>query len=115
MRNIKGFHILAELYGCPAKKLEKASYLKLVLTESAKKAGFNIVGKSFYQFKPRGATGVVLLASSHISAHTWPEHNFVALDVYSCKGKVAAKKAVNYLIKQFEPRKVRTKEIVRYK
>ena len=29
-------------------------------------------------------TGVVVLAESHLSIHTWPESGYVTLDVYVC-------------------------------
>ena len=43
-----------------------------------------IVGDRFFQFKPQGVTGTVLLAESHLAIHTWPEAGFVAVDVYVC-------------------------------
>ena len=32
-----------------------------------------------------GITGFVLIAESHISIHTFPERNYVNIDVFSCK------------------------------
>ncbi len=43
-----------------------------------------VVGDVFHQFAPSGVTGVVLLAESHLSVHTWPELRFAAVDVYVC-------------------------------
>ena len=43
-----------------------------------------VVGDVFHQFAPVGVTGVVLLAESHLSVHTWPELRFAAVDVYVC-------------------------------
>jgi S-adenosylmethionine decarboxylase len=39
----------------------------------------------FHTFSPQGGvTGVLLLAESHISIHTWPERGFAAIDLFMC-------------------------------
>jgi len=63
--------------------------------------GLIIVGRCFHQFEPHGVTGVLLLAHSHLSVHTWPALNFVAVDVFSCKSKDDAEKAFQLLIEKF--------------
>jgi S-adenosylmethionine/arginine decarboxylase-like enzyme len=42
------------------------------------------VGELFFQFRPEGVSGVVLIAESHISIHTWPETGYAAADIYTC-------------------------------
>ena len=37
-----------------------------------------------HHFNPQGVSGVVVLAESHISIHTWPETGYVALDIFMC-------------------------------
>ncbi|MBI2940269.1 MAG: adenosylmethionine decarboxylase, partial [Chloroflexi bacterium] len=36
------------------------------------------------QFEPHGVTVVVIIAESHLSIHTWPEHGYAAVDVFTC-------------------------------
>ena len=43
-----------------------------------------IVNSVFHTFAPQGVTGVVVVEESHFSIHTWPEHGYVAVDVYTC-------------------------------
>ena len=112
---VKGFHILADLHGCQSEFLENSSSLKKILLSAAKKAEFIVVGKSFHQFEPKGATGILLLSTSHISAHTWPELGFVALDIYSCSGKEKAMKALEECIASFKPSKKIVKQVNRYR
>jgi S-adenosylmethionine decarboxylase proenzyme len=38
----------------------------------------------FYQFHPQGVTGMLVLSTSHISIHTWPEERYASLDFYTC-------------------------------
>jgi len=115
MQEKKGFHILAELYGCPREMTEKIGPLRNVMLRAAEKSGFVVVGDIFHQFSPFGATGVILISTSHISAHTWPEHDFVAMDIYSCDGKKKAKLAFVYCKKMLKPTKIKVKEVERFR
>ncbi|WP_264802183.1 adenosylmethionine decarboxylase, partial [Ameyamaea chiangmaiensis] len=44
-----------------------------------------ILHSHFHHFTPNGGvSGVVVLAESHISIHTWPERNYAAVDIFMC-------------------------------
>ena len=38
----------------------------------------------FHEFNPFGISGVVVIAESHLSIHTWPEYRYAAVDIFSC-------------------------------
>jgi len=59
-------------------------HLERIMNRIAEKCGFTVVNRAFHQFEPHGATGVLVLAESHFSAHTYPEMNKVYLDVFCC-------------------------------
>lgn len=46
---------------------------------------FNILNKAEYQFTPQGITIIYMLSESHISIHTFPEKNYAAMDIYTCR------------------------------
>jgi len=77
-----GLHLLIDLQGCIG--LTDAAFLEEVLRGAAAAAEATVIGASFHHFGGGGVTGVVLLAESHISIHTWPEHDFAALDIFMC-------------------------------
>lgn len=108
-----GHHILVDLYGCPAEKLEKLDVVKKLLWNVVKESDFNALGDSWHQFQPFGVTGIILLAESHISIHTWPENNSAAVDIFSCSGTEKAEKAFKTLLKMFTPKKHVVKEVQR--
>jgi len=64
--------------------VSQAHHLERIMNRIAEKCGFTVVNRAFHQFEPHGATGVLVLAESHFSAHTYPEMNKVYLDVFCC-------------------------------
>jgi len=80
-----GQHLLADLSGIDAKKLGSCEALDALLREAAAAAQARVLFSHFHAFgEGQGVTGVVLLAESHISIHTWPEHGFAAADIFMC-------------------------------
>ena len=63
--------------------------------KTAQAAGATILAAHFHHFGAgAGVTGVLLLAESHLSIHTWPEHHFAALDIYLCSGDIERARSV---------------------
>jgi len=108
-----GFEILANFIGCSAELLNDMEKIKSILLDVAGKAGFTQVGECFYKFEPQGVTGIVLLAESHLSVHTWPEFGSAAVDIFSCAGKENAERALILLKDAFKPRRVTVHRIER--
>lgn len=80
-----GQHILADLYGIALEHLNDAVLIEALLNAGAAAAGATILSSHFHHFGAgQGVTGVVLLAESHISIHTWPEAGYAALDIFMC-------------------------------
>ena len=85
MTHSPGTHALLDLYDCDAALLADAPALQALLQRAADVAGATTLAAHFHPFgEGMGVTGVLLLAESHISIHTWPEHGFAALDVFLC-------------------------------
>jgi S-adenosylmethionine decarboxylase len=64
--------------------LTDADELRAVLRDAAAAGGATIVGEEFYAFPNGGVTGVLLLAQSHLSIHTWPELALANVDLLTC-------------------------------
>lgn len=78
-----GRHLLADLYGCPV--LDDAALIETALRAAADSAGATVIGVHLHHFgEGHGVTGVALLAESHMSIHTWPEHGYAAVDIFLC-------------------------------
>jgi S-adenosylmethionine decarboxylase len=78
-----GMHLLVDLW--EATNLADPALIDRALCEAALAAGATILHSHFHHFSPNGGvSGVVVLAESHISIHTWPERNFAAVDIFMC-------------------------------
>jgi S-adenosylmethionine decarboxylase len=98
-----GSHVLADLYGISAELLRNGAALEALLCEAASRAGATVVGSHFHSFGTAdGVTGVVLLAESHISIHTWPESDFAAVDIFMC-GNANPHRALDALVDALAP------------
>ena len=107
-----GIHLIAEFWGC-RKIIEDPKEIKRILIEAAKAAGNIPLEVTFHKFSPQGMTGVVLLAESHIALHSWPEMNYLAIDIFTCGEKAMPKTALLVLKKYFQPKKVKIIKIKR--
>jgi S-adenosylmethionine decarboxylase len=80
-----GTHLLADFEGVAPALLLDAAVIEDALRQAALAAGARILHGHFHTFGAGGGvTGVLLLAESHISIHTWPEDGFAALDIFMC-------------------------------
>ncbi|ADC89312.1 S-adenosylmethionine decarboxylase proenzyme [Thermocrinis albus DSM 14484] len=106
MAKALGLHIIADLHGVNPELIDRVEDIRHLLETAVKVAGLTKISSHYYQFQPHGATGVVLLAESHISIHTWPEHGLATVDVYTCGDPAKAYKAMDYIISHLEPSRV---------
>lgn len=106
-----GIHLIAEFWG--GKIIEDAKKIKDILLKTAKVSHNTLLSVKIHKFSPQGITGFILLAESHIAIHTWPEMNYVAIDIFSCGTKGEPRKGLKYLKKVFQPKKVQVREIKR--
>ncbi|MES2299655.1 MAG: adenosylmethionine decarboxylase [Pseudomonadota bacterium] len=85
MHQPAGTHLLADLYGVDPALLGQCERIDALLRAGAQAAGAHVLHSHFHAFgEGQGVTGVVLLAESHISIHTWPEYGFAAADIFMC-------------------------------
>jgi len=92
-----GLHVLLDLEGCPETLLQDTAKIRVCLREAAMRAGATIVGEAFHTFDPPGVSGVLLIAESHLSIHTWPSLGKATLDVYTCGESFNAEAAADLL------------------
>ncbi len=98
--NALGRHILLDLKDCDKEALNNLSFLRSALVAAAIECGATVLGESFHPFHPQGVSGVVVIAESHLSIHTWPEYGYAAVDIFTCGTSVQPEKATEVLIEK---------------
>ena len=71
---------------------------------AATASGATILGESFHQFSPQGVSGVLIIAESHLTIHTWPEHGYAGADIFTCGTRVQPEKAAEVIIARMKPK-----------
>jgi S-adenosylmethionine decarboxylase proenzyme len=102
-----GTHLLIELYGCPPHALDDVPLVGNAMREAADKSGATTVATSFHEFEPHGVSGAVIIQESHYTIHTWPEHEYAAVDLFFCGDTVDVCKAVEVLRDRFAPSRMK--------
>ena len=98
--NALGRHLLVELHDCNKEALNDLGLLRDVMVKAAIDSGAVVLGDSFHHFNPQGVSGVVIIAESHLSIHTWPEYGYAAVDIFTCGTFVNPDKAAEVLIEK---------------
>lgn len=112
MMDALGRHLMIELWDCGS-GINRPSVVEAAIREGVREIGATLLNLSIHTFSPQGVTGVATLAESHFALHSWPEHGYLAADVFTCGDRVNPHALVDVLKKWFEPGSVDVKEVER--
>jgi S-adenosylmethionine decarboxylase len=106
-----GTHLILDFW--EAEKLDDLQVMESALRECVSQCGATLLHIHLHHFTPNGGiSGVVVLAESHISVHTWPERNFAAFDIFMC-GRARPEEAIAILKRAFSPKIMNISENLR--
>lgn len=109
----RGKHLILDLWGCENGTLTNTAKIEEVMKSAAVDAGATVLFSNMHHFGGEyGVTGVVGLAESHMSIHTYPEHGYASLDVYMC-GDLDPCDTLKTLTSYFKPTEVNAKTLIR--
>ena len=78
-----GVHVIIDVW--KAKNLTDPKFIDQVFRKAAESAGATVLHSHFHHFTPdQGVSGVLVLAESHMSIHTWPDRGYASIDIYMC-------------------------------
>lgn len=119
MRKTVGKHIIADLYLCNFDFLRQKNikFIKTYVSRSIKDCGLTDVGSIYKKFSDGSFSANISLIESHLTFHTWPEIDYISLDIFVCNYKRDNSKKALCLFKKmmvlFKPKKIIKKIILR--
>ncbi|WP_051355841.1 adenosylmethionine decarboxylase [Acetobacterium malicum] len=100
-----GTHVFGELYGVSYENLDSIDQLEEILTRGIEESKAKCLGIMTKKFKPNGVTLLALLSESHVSVHTYPEHNALFIDAFTCGTLCDPRVIINTFIQKLHPEK----------
>ena len=105
-QNTSGKHMICDIKNITNHTLlSTPKQITDMLDNICKKYNYTILQKSTHEFEPQGFTAIYLLSESHISIHTFPEKQYAAIDIYTCRqypDNQVYLEIYDYLIEQFQ-------------
>jgi len=83
-----GRQMTVEFYDCDARILADSGRMEEIFVLAAQEANATVISSHFHGFMPQGVSGVVIISESHFAVHAWPEHEYAAVDLFTCGEKV---------------------------
>jgi S-adenosylmethionine decarboxylase proenzyme len=104
---VVGNQVLVEFVNCKLEYDSSTSKLEVIFAEALKNAGLTVLSLCSHQYEPIGVTVVAILSESHAVLHTYPEHRYLSLDIFTCGASIEkSSKAIEILKAQFLPERV---------
>ncbi len=107
----EGSHLTVDLFGCNVEVLGSIEKITTVLTTLPDDINMTPISGPLVKYHQAenemdsGVTGVIIIAESHISIHTYPKRKFASVDIFSCK-EFNVNRAVEFLKQVFSPERV---------
>lgn len=97
-----GTQLIVEMKNCDPEILKDLEKIRNAMVSAAKRAKATIIDMSFHEFSPFGISGMVVIAESHLSIHTWPEYGYAAVDIFTCGDIIKPEVAARFLVDEFK-------------
>lgn len=108
-----GRHVIAELWDCDFDILNNIDEIERIFVDAALHSGAEVREVAFHKFAPQGVSGVVIISESHLTIHSFPEHGYASVDVYTCGDRIDPNVAVEYIAEKLGSRSTELKQLSR--
>ncbi|MEZ0393865.1 MAG: adenosylmethionine decarboxylase [Desulfurococcaceae archaeon] len=111
-KKVIGRHVYGELYECDSRILSDEKELVEIVRGAAAAGELTLLDVRAWKIGP-GVSVVGIVLESHISIHTWPEHGFATVDVYTCGTRGDPRRAFVYIARRLGAARYTLKEVSR--
>lgn len=109
---VYGYHVYGDLIDCEADALSSEEALRKIIEEAAKEGNMVLLDVKTWKIG-EGVSAVGIVLESHIAIHTWPEHRYATVDVYTCGRHTRPGRAFEFIVSALRPRSVKRGEFER--
>lgn len=106
-----GRHMIVEMW--EAENLNDSGTLERALRETVEAIDGHLLDVRVVEFPVHGVTGVAIISESHVAVHTWPEHGYAAIDIFTCNLEADIQAGIEALSKYFLPGRTQVMEVRR--
>ena len=106
---VVGKEVFGNLYDCDTEILKDSEKLKQIAVQATKEGNMTLLDVRAWKIG-EGVSVVAIVLESHVTIHTWPEHNFATVDVYSCGSHTDPRKAFNYIVTELKAKRFNVNE-----
>jgi S-adenosylmethionine decarboxylase len=103
----------ADFWGVNFDTLDDIVYLGHICKIAIERSGASIINKVEHKFTPQGCTILFLLSESHFGIHSAPEHNYIAIDAFTCSENCYPDESIDYLVDVLQPAVVKRNSVIR--
>jgi S-adenosylmethionine decarboxylase len=79
-----GQHLIIDAAGCESLKINDLDYVQNQTLDLINQLNMTVLGVSGSRLEPQGVSVTIALAESHLTVHTWPEHQVALIDIFTC-------------------------------
>jgi S-adenosylmethionine decarboxylase proenzyme len=98
-----GYQIIAEMYGVRQEFLTDATILSKLTSDALERSKLHTEEVFIKEYSPYGLSIIYILVESHCHIHTWPEHDYMSLDLFVCEAEEKAEAFFRLLMEKIQP------------
>lgn len=104
-------HRTAQLWGVNKNILKNSEKLIKAALKVARDLNLTVVNQYLHKFEPQGLSLILIIAQSHLAIHTWPEFDYMHIDIVSCSEEADLSELTQIITGIFKPKRVQVKKI----
>jgi S-adenosylmethionine decarboxylase len=94
-----GTHVFCDISAIDRERINDNNLILDALRRGITESGATICGIQIKEFNASGLTAVYLLSESHVSVHTYPEHQSLFLDAFTCGARCRPQLIIEELLR----------------
>ena len=96
-------HITLDMWGVKPTLCNDLEFCSSAMKKAILVSEVTMISEIKHKFIPQGLTVLALLSESHMSIHTYPEHGYIAVDLFTCGERAVPEEGIEKILELFSP------------